>query len=424
MNVRTTDSLNKTGTGTATCATSEGVLPDTALRHAIVEGWIRGGEYAFLPRQIQPASVDLRLGPKAYRLQSSFLPGHRRVEEVLDDFRLGPAIDIRDGAVLEKDRPYLIPLIETIHLPSNIRAKANPKSSVGRLDIFTRVLADRSPSFDDIPLGYSGPLFLEVISRSFTVRIQERLSLNQVRLMTGEPRLTDDGIREAHERIPLLYDAQRGNVTPVPCRDLVVNGGLFLTVELVGGRNKLVGFRARKNSMLLDLSEEYSHELWDFWEPVLADRKGRLILEPEEFYLLVSRECVSIPPEFAAQMSAYDPTSGELRTHYAGFFDPGFGFAPEDGIYGSRAMMEVRAHDVPFALTHGQKIARLEIERTVSPPAILYGNPALGSSYQNQHLMPSKHFKTGAPLHHEQLAFDLMRSAPPEPSHSSRKPRR
>ena len=332
------------------------------------------------------------MGKVAYRLRSSFLPGKRSVDECLKEHQLGPEIPLEDGAVLERNRPYLIPLVESLDLPDEIRARANPKSSIGRIDIFTRLVVDRSPGFDDIPQGYQGPLYLEVVSRSFTVQVREGLSLNQVRFLYGDIEVLDQDILRMHAQHPLIYHYQLENERPSPAEQLVLNNGLFLTVDLVGDTDKAVGYRAKENSKLLDLSTVGEYQLNDFWEPVESDRNNRLILEQEKFYLLVSLEGVSVPPEFAGEMTAYDPTSGELRTHYAGFFDPGFGRSADDGVFGSRAVLEVRAHDVPFALEHNQKIARIVFERMIGPPEKTYG-PAIGSYYQNQTLKLSKFFR-------------------------------
>ena len=367
---------------------AQGVLPDTFWREAIERGWVRSKERPIPPESIQPASLDLRLGPRAYRLRSSFLPGGGSVADALADYRLGAPISLDEGAVLEQNRPYLIPLLETLSLPSGVRARANPKSSVGRLDVFTRVVVDRGPGFDDIPEGYSGPMYLEVVSRSFTVQVRTGVPLNQIRLVRGDSRLSDADLHRIHGRTPLVYLRQPSPVAAEPD----VSGGLFLTVDLSGGADRVVGYRAKKNSALLDLSGVAAYDPQDFWERVRSDQGARLILEPEEFYLLVSREGVSIPGDLAAEMTAYDPTRGELRTHYAGFFDPGFGFSEAGGNGGSRAVLEVRAHDVPFALQHGQRVARLVFEHMAVPPAALYGRE-IGSSYQYQELKLSKMFR-------------------------------
>ena len=375
---------------------ASGVLPDSHLREAVRQGWVDAADGRVL-QNVQPASIDLRLGAVAYRLRSSFLPRNRTVDRALRDYQLGPEIPLADGAVLEKDRPYLIPLMERLLLPPEVMARANPKSSTGRLDIFTRIVVDNGSGFDEIPAGYAGPLYLEVVSRSFTIQIAEQLSLNQIRLVHGKSAgVSDEDLKRQHARSPLLYTYEIGGRNPRPLEALPVSDGLFLTIDLSGDAEKIVGYRAKKNSQLLDLSQIAHYQTQEFWDPVASDGANRLILEPEEFYLLVSSEGVAVPPTWAGEMMAFDPTSGELRTHYAGFFDPGFGFAPADGVLGSRAVLEVRAHDVPFALEHKQKIARLRFENLVKQPDKLYGFD-IGSSYQNQRLRVSKHFRESAP---------------------------
>ena len=381
---------------------AQGVLPDSAWRGAIDLGWVTAAD-GVPTENIQPASLDLRLGSCAYRLRSSFLPGQDTIESALNYYQLGPPIPLADGAVLEQNRPYLIPLLERLELPQGVRARANPKSSIGRMDIFTRVLVDHSPGFDEIPLGYSGPVYLEVVSRSFTIQVTRGLSLNQIRLVNGDPKVSDPDLQRVHVRTPLLYEW----VTDARARSIsepIISGGLFLTVDLSGDADKVVGYRAKKNSMLIDLSRVSEYQAEDFWEQVRSDQQNRLILEPEEFYLLVSVEGVSVPRSCAGEMTAYDPTSGELRTHYAGFFDPGFGFSESDGVFGSRAVLEVRAHDVPFSLHHRQKIARLVLEHMARPPDRPYG-PGIGSSYQNQRLKLSKMFRDWTPKTTHQLSF-------------------
>ena len=366
---------------------AQGVLPDSSLKQAIDWGWI-SADRPIPEKNIQPASLDLRLGAVAYRLRSSFLPNNKPVKENIPDYQLGAEIPISNGAVLERNRPYLIPLIECLALPPDVRAKANPKSSTGRLDIFTRVLVDNTSGFDEIPEGYAGPMYLEVVPKSFTIQVTEGLSLNQVRFVHGGGKLGDDELHRHHIKEPLLYGPEG---RPHSAGEMMVSEGLFLTVDLSGNAAKPVGYRAKKNSALLDLSKIDHYRVQDFWEPVVSERDHRLFLEPEEFYLLMSNEGVAVPADWAGEMTAYDPTSGELRTHYAGFFDPGFGRPLPDGRRGSRAVLEVRAHDVPFALRHGQKIARLEFEHMMKPPEKLYGSES-DSSYQYQTLKLSKHF--------------------------------
>ena len=376
-------------------AAPPGVLADADLRRAVAEGWI-SAETAIRDEAYQPASLDLRLGPVAYRLRSSFLPSHRPVVDCLRDYSMGHVPLGRGGGILERNRPYLIPLLEGVRLPESIRAKANPRSSIGRLDVFTRVISDCGQHFDEIQAGYEGPLFLEVVSRSFTIRVREGLSLNQLRLIRGSAKLSAAGIRSLHRSQPLLVEPGALGVDPSAWSEAefeaaVRSDGLFLSVDLRPSVDR-VGYRAKKNSMLLDLSKTREYKVEDYWEEVHAETDGRLILEPEEFYLLASKERVSIPPGVAAEMTAYDPTSGELRTHYAGFFDPGFGYGGAGAPAGSKAVMEVRAHDVPFALEHGQQLAKLEFEEMASPPQQLYGSVATGSYYQDQIWAISRHF--------------------------------
>ncbi|HEX8053335.1 MAG TPA: 2'-deoxycytidine 5'-triphosphate deaminase [Thermoleophilaceae bacterium] len=364
-----------------------GVLPAQGLRGAIDKGWISGGDYAIRPASVQPASLDLRLGDRAWPLRCSFLPDPKStVMSRLHDLAL-EEIDISKGATLERDRAYLIPLVEELALPGEVRAKANPKSSTGRLDVFTRVITDGNHRFDEIPKGYRGKLFLEVVPRSFAVKVEKLLSLNQLRLAVGDPRVRDDDLRRAHQEFPLLYVGER----KVPDEDLAVSDGLFLSVDLSGPPDRIVGYRAKKNSHRIDLSQIRHYRWRDYWEPVYPERGGRIVLEPEIFYLLLSSERVCVPPEYAAEMMAYDPTAGELRTHYAGFFDPGFGYEDTGGKFGSRAALEVRARDVAFMVEHGQPICKLAFERMLEPPDEHYGS-AVGSNYQGQETMLSKHF--------------------------------
>lgn len=367
-----------------------GVLPSQWLRKARDQGYIYSATYTMEDRQIQPASFDLRLGEKAVRLRCSFLPGHASVEDKLPGFKMGE-VDLRDGGILERNRPYLIPLSESLDLPPGLLGRANPKSSTGRLDIFTRLITDRSHFFDEIAPGYKGQLYLEVVSRSFTVRLQRGLSLNQLRLSVPDTPLDDEALRSFHEERPLLYFADRA----FSAEDLPLSEGLFLSLALPGGQDRMsVGWRAKKNSKLLDLTAVGSHDPLDYWEPVYPERYGGIILEPEEFYLLLSRESVRVPPSLAAEMAAYDPTSGELRTHYAGFFDPGFGHGDATSS-GSRAALEVRAHDVPFMVDDGQRICRLSFEQLCETPDFSYGSSS--SHYQFQTSTLSKHFRMPPP---------------------------
>lgn len=362
----------------------QGVLPNQWLDKAIDAGVIHS-EFTIPEASVQPASLDLRLGELAYRLRCSFLPNGQRVEERLEELAM-EQLSLIDGAILERNRPYLIPLMEEVALPPTLRARANPKSSTGRLDVFTRVIFEGGYAFDDIPPGYGGPLYLEVVSRSYTIKVRRRLSLNQLRLVVGHPLLGPEQLLRVHEKTPVVFV----NAKPVPAENLVPRGAMFLSLDLAGRDN--VGYRAKKNSQLLDVTAFEAHESSAFWEPLAAEAPGRLVLEPDDFYLLLSNEAVSIPPEYAAEMVPYDPTSGELRTHYAGFFDPGFGFSADHATLGSRAALEVRAHDVPFMVEHGQYVCRLNFEAMYEPPTLLYGEE-IGSNYQAQQLALSKHFR-------------------------------
>jgi dCTP deaminase len=362
-------------------------MPSQLLREAVSREWLQAGAWRIPPESVQPASVDLRLGEHGWALRCSFLPDNQSAVEEKFEGLAFERIDLRDGATLERDRPYLVPLIEQLQLPSHVRAKTNPKSSTGRLDVFTRVITDRNHRFDEIAAGYHGKLYLEIVPRSFAIRVKTGLSLNQVRLVCGEARLSDHELIALHRERALLYlDAQ-----PLGQSELSLADGLFLSLDVSGPADGVVGYRARRNSLPIDLTRAGPLNWGDYWEPVHPERGGRIVLDPEVFYLLLSSEEVSIPPSYAAEMLAYDPTAGELRTHYAGFFDPGFGYSPDRLAHGSRAALEVRARDVSFMVEHGQPVCKLAFERMIEEPDVLYGED-VGSSYQGQQTMLSKHF--------------------------------
>ncbi len=368
---------------------AHGVLASQHIHQAIDAGYIDGGDYKIHEASVQPASLDLRLGEKAYRIRCSFLPDTDTVEHKVKQYIIDE-LDLRDdGAVLETHRPYLIPLLEELDLPPGVRARTNPKSSTGRLDVFTRVITDESYRFDEIAPGYRGKLWLEVVPLSFTVKVRKGLALNQLRLLVGDAALTDADLRRIHAEDPLLYR----NGQPVPDADFATANGLFVSLDLkgeeTGGR---VGYRAKHHAPLLEMSQVGRYEPGEFWEPVHREDGDRVVLAPEMFYLLLSDEAVRIPPYLAAEMTAYDPTSGELRTHYAGFFDPAFGWSEDGSLLGSRAALEVRAHDVPFMIEHRQRVCKLTFERMVEPPTVFYGQ-GIGSNYQGQVDTLGKHFK-------------------------------
>ena len=374
---------------------TQGILPTRWLREAANDDVIFTERYKIPEANFQPATLDLRLGETAHRLRCSFLPDSSSVMDKLLDLGM-EEIDLRDGAILERNRPYLIPLIEEMRLPENIQAKTNPRSSTGRLDIFTRVITDHSHKFDEIKAGYQGRLYLEVVSRSFTIKVQTGLSLNQLRLFKGDPRCQPGEVRQLHrEQAVVLANGGQIEQLSEPGDDNSINLG----VDLIGHPSG-VGFRAKKNSNLLDLSKRNYYDPGDYWEPVVAEKTNRIVLEPEEFYLLTAAESVRVPPDYAVEMTAFDPSSGELRTHYAGFFDPGFGFGDDGKMAGVQPVMEVRAHDVPFMIEHGQKVCTLTYEKMLEAPDKLYG-PKIGSSYQGEGLVLSGHFKPTSS--HQQL---------------------
>ena len=363
-----------------------GVLPFQWLRRATEEGWITSPVQTLDASQLQPASLDLRLGAVAYRMRSSFLPWHEPVAHKLAALTMYE-IPLAPAAVLERGHVYLIPLLEALALPPYLRGKTNPKSSTGRLDIFTRVITDAHARFDDIRPGYHGHLYLEVFSRSFTIKVHQGLSLNQLRLFFGDAPLDDVALRRLHQVEPLLYD---DDDRPVPLDAVHLDGGLFMGVATASSAETVVGYKAKKNSDVIDLSKVDFYDPSAFWEPVRCSPSRPLILEPEEFYILTSKEKVCIPPAYAAELVAYDAGSGELRTHYAGFFDPGFGYG-RGARHGTKAVLEVRPHDVPFLVEDGQLFCKLCLESTAETPQVTYGT-ALQSHYQTQALTLGKQF--------------------------------
>ena len=368
-----------------------GVLPDRLLGDAIHEGIIDAGKFTIPSENVQPASLALRLGETAYRIRCSFLPGAHPVESKMKDLVISELDLRREGAVLETNLPYLVPLKECLSLPPDLRAKANPKSSTGRADVFTRVITDRGVRFDEIAAGYHGQLYLEVVPLSFPVRVREDLSLNQLRISAGDSRLTDAEIRQAHDEAGILYQGGR----PLGSAELDVSSGLFLDLDLRGRHQGRIGYRARRSAPLLDMTKLRVADPDRFWDPVVPEDGDRIVLYPKDFYLLMSYEGVSIPPNLAAEMTAYDPTSGELRTHYAGFFDPGFGFDTDPQSRGSTAALEVRAHDIPFMVEHRQPVCKLTFERMIEEPASVYGQRG-ASHYQFQTEVLGKHFRWSA----------------------------
>ena len=354
-----------------------GVLPDSEIRELIRTGAI-AADSPIIPEQIQPASLDLRLGTRAYRLRASFLAGRgRRIADRLDDFCMHQ-MDLSDGAVLERGCVYLVPLQERISLPPGLSAVANAKSSTGRLDLLTRLVTDDGTEFDRLPEGYDGPLYAEICPRSFSVLVRPGMRLNQLRLRCGQAVLTDAQLADLHAREPLVGDGQA-----------LIDHGLGFSVDLRPAAGDLVGYRARPHSGVIDLDRIGEYPAAEFWDE-LRTTEGRLILDPGAFYILVSRESVAIPADYAAEMAPFLAMVGEFRVHYAGFFDPGFGIGTTGA--GARGVLEVRCHEAPFVLEHGQVVGRLVYERMAARPERLYGE-GIKSNYQGQGLKLAKQFR-------------------------------
>ncbi len=371
-----------------------GVLPDRELRAAIAAGWIEAS-VPVQESQVQPASLDLRLGSVAYQLRASFLPFRESVQRRLegsdpaDSDLVIDRLALDSGATLQRGSVYLVPLLESLALPSDVRGRSNPKSTTGRLDIFTRVVTDATPRFDEITPGYRGPLYLEVSPQSFPVRVQAGHSLNQLRLLAGPTLLSDADLAGEYRRGALLYD---DDDRPIPLERAVFNDGLGMGIDLSGRRTGgIIGYRAHPNPPVVDLARVDFYDPAEFWEPIKRPGRDAYILEANRFYILVSKERIRVPPEFAAEMVVYDAGAGEIRTHYAGFFDPGFGFGGGD-VLGTKVVMEVRAREVPFLVYDGQTSFKVLFERLAGRPDRLYG-VGLGSSYQHQTLTLSKQFR-------------------------------
>jgi dCTP deaminase len=362
----------------------KGILPDRMIASLAKVGAILPA-YEFAPDQIQPASLDLRLGDIAYRVRASFLPGRTTVAQRIDELKLHE-FSLAEGAVLETGCVYIVPLLESLALPDDIAAAANPKSSTGRLDVFTRVIADETRGFDRIEPGYHGPLYAEISPRTFPVLVREGSRLSQIRFRCGHALLDADGLRDLHAR-ERLVDADNADVS----EGVAVSVDLTGFAPLGGEPGRIVGYRAKRHTGLIDVERRAGYTVAEFWEPISARADKSLILDPNEFYILASKEAMQVPPGCAAEMVPFDPLVGEFRVHYAGFFDPGFGYAGAGGK-GARAVLEVRSREVPFVLEHGQTVGRLVYEKMLAAPDTLYGQ-GIGSNYQAQSLKLSKHFK-------------------------------
>ncbi|MBD8652576.1 2'-deoxycytidine 5'-triphosphate deaminase [Rhizobium sp. CFBP 13726] len=362
-------------------ARETGILADRAIAALFEQGRLKS-ERALDQDQIQPASLDLRLGQKAFRVRASFMPGPMSlVSDKLKRLSLH-VIDLSESAVLETGCVYIVPLMESLDLPAEMSASANPKSSTGRLDIFTRVITDRAQEFDKIPSGYRGPLYLEISPRTFPIVVRQGSRLSQIRFRVGNALLQEPELLALHGAETLVAAAQPN----------ISGGGIALSIDLAGDNDGLIGYRGKHHTAVVDVDKKAQHDLFDFWEPIHSRGRNELILDPDEFYILVSREAVHVPPLYAAEMTPFDPLVGEFRVHYAGFFDPGFGHEAAGGR-GSRAVLEVRSHEVPFILEDGQIVGRLVYEHMLEEPQGLYGS-GLGSNYQAQGLKLSKHFRS------------------------------
>ncbi len=357
--------------------TANGVLSDRQMTAMISEGQITATS-PIADGQIQPASLDLRLGQTAYRVRASFLAGKgNTVADRLKLFEMHK-IDLSCGAVLEKGCVYVVPLQEALALPSALSGAASAKSSIGRLDLLTRVITDDGVEFDRVPSGYQGPLYVEICPRSFSVVARTGQMLNQIIFRSGKTIIEDDDLKALHAH------------TPIVSGDAVISDGLGFSVDLKPDQGDLVGYRAKPHTGVIDLDKLAHYDPAEYWEEIRTS-DARIILDPGAFYILVSREAITIPPNCAAEMAPYLAMVGEFRVHYAGFFDPGFGHSVEGT--GSRGVLEVRCHEAPFVLEHGQIVGRLVYEHMSEVPAQLYGTD-IKSNYQGQGLKLSKHFKS------------------------------
>ncbi|HEY6344434.1 MAG TPA: 2'-deoxycytidine 5'-triphosphate deaminase [Bryobacteraceae bacterium] len=361
-----------------------GLLPSHRLEELVCAGHLKASS-PILPDQIQPCSIDLRLGARAYQVRASFLPNqsstvHARLADLLVR-----ELDLSKPTLLARGSVYIVPLQEELFLPDNFSGKANPKSSTGRLDVFTRLITDYGNTFEDIRPGYRGKLYAEIVPLTFPVVVREGVRLNQLRIRLGNPPPSDKMISELHEREPIVYFQDESPAEPL------ISKGLNLSVSLLGIGSEIIGYRARRHAPPIDLSKVNYYDVAVFWEPLYRNSERSIVLQPGEFYIVASKEKVSIPPHMAAEMLTFDPSFGEFRVHYAGFFDPGFGWNPQRPT-GSHAVLEVRSHEVPSLIEDGQVVARLNYEPLLAPPAKLYGQ-GIGSSYQSQSLTLGKHFK-------------------------------
>ncbi len=375
-------------------ATVQGVLVDTDFQALFASGALKSAT-KLTEGQIQPASLDLRLGTKAYRIQAGFLPGkNRKVTECLEGLTM-TELDLTQPQLFERGAVYLVPLQESVHLPHFIEGTASPKSSTGRLDIFVRLVTDNASIYDTVAPGYSGGLYVEISPLTFPIVLRAGDRLNQLRLRQGDVRVSDADLTELHKQVPLLRQHTEGT-------ENVMSQGLWISIDLHGqqsnshGDNPIIGYRAKHHTQPIDLARISGYDWSHFWEPITRSNSKPLILYPEEFYIFASSEGICVPPTHAAELVAYDTRVGEIRVHYAGFFDPGFGYVAAGSPHnGTTAVLEVRAHDVPCVLEHGQPIGRFLYERLLQNPTTTYGS-GIGSNYAGQGLKLAKQFKMEA----------------------------
>lgn len=393
-----------------------GILTSQEIRELIANGKIRSS-VEISDAQIQPASIDLRLGSIAYRVQASFLPGClSTIGTKIRDLKLAE-LDLNRPTVLETGAVYVVPLIESLALPRDMGARANPKSTTGRLDVFTRLMTDAGEEFEEVAPGYSGNLYVEIFPRTFPILVASGTRLNQLRFVRGASEADDDSlVRLAHRHRLVYYDDSGSPPLPIPRRarvvsydngaspaQAVISNGLWVSIDLQNtGERRVVAYRAKKKCQPIDLSKVRAYDPAEFWESISSDTE-MLVLEPGDFYLLASKERVCVPPTYAAEMEQYDSSIGEFTVHYAGFFDPGFGFGVSGEVRGTKGVLEVRAHEVPILLEDRQMVGRLRYHKMTGLPDKIYGQ-AIGSSYQQQGLALSKQFK----------ALETARSAAPK----------
>lgn len=371
-----------------------GVLSDRELRLSVQAEWVKAAT-PIEEAQFQPASLDLRLGSVAYQLRASFLPSPQTVLSRLSQTDLVHSdlvidqLSLDGGATLQRNKVYLVPLQESLALPEHVRGRCNPKSTTGRLDIFTRVITDETSRFDEIKPGYQGPLYLEICPQSFPIRVHQGVSLNQVRFAWGRSIVPDAVLERRYKAQPLLYDDDH---RPIPFDASTFRDGLSMGIDLSGRvTDGVIGYRAVEDPQAVDLSRVGAYDPSEFWEPIKKPGRESFVLAANRFYILVSNERIRVPPDLAAEMVVYDAGAGEIRTHYAGFFDPGFGFG-DGSILGTKVVMEVRAREVPFMVYHGQTLFRVVFERMMNSPELVYG-VGRASSYQHQTLTLSKQFR-------------------------------